>query len=208
MTTPFRIALTGGIGTGKTTVSSIFHQFGVPIIDSDLIARDIVKPGGNTLTKILDVFGTDIVSIDGNLDRKKLRTIIFNNKQEKTKLEEILHPAIYNEISNRIRQVDFPYCIIVIPLLIETNATKRYDRILLVDVPEEIQIERAAKRDNATVDSIQLIITSQSTRTEKLKYADDFIDNNVEMDSLKNSVHELHQQYMDLSAQNNENTDF
>jgi dephospho-CoA kinase len=203
MTRTLRVALTGGIGSGKSTVSSEFQALGTPIIDSDVISRTIVKPGKPCLKAIIDELGNDLLNDSGELDRHKLRNIIFNDSEAKRKLEDILHPVIYQEIEREISNVDFPYCLVVIPLLIETQAMDKFDRILLIDVPEHIQLLRAARRDKTSTEAIQNIIKNQISREQRLKYADDIIDNSVKIDDLSDSVHKLHDFYLKIS--NNDN---
>ena len=195
------IALTGGIGSGKSTVATLFSRLGVPVIDSDIIAREIVEPGMPILQQIADEFGNDILTPEQHLDRKKLARIVFSDPDKKKKLEKLLHPAIYHEIENRIKELDFPYCIIVIPLLVETGAINRFNRVLVVDVPEETQLQRTAERDQRSAEFVRKIIKSQVSRKERLQYADDVIENNVTIDQLEQSVSELHQKYLALAEQ-------
>jgi dephospho-CoA kinase len=197
-----RVALTGGIGSGKSTVSSIFQALGVPIIDADVISRSIVQPGKPCLNAIIDEFGEELLNTRDELDRNKLRTIIFNDSEAKRKLEDILHPAIYQEIDRQVSNIDYPYCLIAIPLLIETQATDKFGRILLVDVPEEIQLTRASERDKTSIRSISEIINKQASREQRLKYADDIIDNSVKIEELNDVVEKLHNQYLKLSGLN------
>jgi dephospho-CoA kinase len=201
MARPLRIALTGGIGTGKSTVASTFQALGVPIIDSDIISRAIVKPGSASLEAITKEFGNDVLCSDGRLNRSKLRDIVFDNLESKKKLEEILHPVIYREIEDQINSVKYPYCLIVIPLLIETDSKDKFDRILVVDIPEDIQIKRTAERDKTTSMLIENIIKNQASREQRLKYADDVIDNNQEINDLSKTVMNLHKKYLKLSHQ-------
>lgn len=197
-----RVALTGGIGSGKSTVSSIFQSLGVPVIDSDVISRAIVKSGKPCLSAIIDEFGEGLLDTTGELDRHKLRTIIFNDSEAKRKLEDILHPAIYQEIDRQVSDIDYPYCLIAIPLLVETQATDKFDCILLVDVPEEIQLTRASVRDKTSIRLISEIIKNQASRDQRLKYADDIIDNSVKIEELNDVIEKLHNQYLKLSGLN------
>lgn len=198
MSVILRIALTGGIGSGKSTIADEFQKCGAPVIDTDVISRDIVKPGMPCLTSILNAFGPDILNNGGVLDRGKLRDIIFNDIEAKEKLEAILHPVIYQEIDNQLTAIDYPYCLIVVPLLIETQAVDRFDRVLLVDIPENIQVKRASKRDNTSTKTVESILKSQANRQQRLNYADDIIDNTVKIQDLKNTVHSLHNKYLIL----------
>jgi len=202
MSKALRVAITGGIGSGKSTVSSIFQSIGVPVIDTDNISRTLVKSGEPCLDAIIDEFGEDLLVSTGEIDRHKLRTIIFNDSEAKKKLEDILHTEIYQEIERLASNIDHPYCLVAVPLLVETQATEKFDRILLVDVPEEIQLTRASKRDKASKKSISDIINTQASRAQRLKYADDIIDNNVNIEELKGAVVKLHDQYLKLAKSN------
>jgi dephospho-CoA kinase len=202
MSKTLHVALTGGIGSGKSTVSSIFQSLGVPVIDSDVISRTIVMPGKPCLKNIIDEFGSTLLNDKGELDRHKLRNIIFNDSEAKTKLEELLHPVIYQEIERAASSIDYPYCLIAIPLLIETQATEKFDRILLVDLPEAVQLARASDRDNTSIDLISEIIKNQASREQRLKYADDIIDNSVKIEELTNAVQKLHNKYLKLAEAN------
>ncbi|MGB1801061.1 MAG: dephospho-CoA kinase [Gammaproteobacteria bacterium] len=200
MTSVLRVALTGGIGSGKTTVANQFEKLGTPIIDSDIIARNVVTPGQPCLKKIIHTFDNELLTKQGELNREKLRNIIFNDSKAKEKLEQILHPAIYEEIEKQIAEINYPYCLIVIPLLIETNAMDRFDRILVVDTAEKVQIQRAQQRDNTSEENIERIIKSQVNRQQRLKYADDIIENNLSIEGLNSSVKILHEKYINLSS--------
>ena len=204
MASVFRVALTGGIGSGKTTVANKFEQLGVPVIDSDIISREIVEPGQSCLNKIIQHFGDELLTKEKVLNREKLRNIIFNDDKAKEKLEEILHPSIYEEIDKKISKIDYPYCLVVIPLLIETNAMGYFNRILVVDTAETMQIHRAQQRDNASEENIEKIIKSQVSREQRLKHADDIIENNLSIEELNNSVVELHKKYINLAGYNAE----
>ncbi|MCZ6802454.1 MAG: dephospho-CoA kinase [Proteobacteria bacterium] len=202
MSMALRIALTGGIGSGKSTVASKFMGLGVPVIDTDIISRNIVKPGEPCLKIIINEFGNQLLTIEGILDRHKLRNIIFNDKKARIKLEKILYPVIYQKINEQISTIDYQYCLIVIPLLVETQAMDHFDRILLVDIPEHLQVKRAAERDNISPQNVQNIIRTQANRTQRLKYANDIIDNSVKIEELNETVNILHNKYLELSGKN------
>lgn len=203
MSETLRIALTGGIGSGKSTVTSKFQQLGVPVIDSDIISREIVELDKPCLKKIIHEFGNNLLTNEGTLDREKLRSIIFNDDAAKKILEDILHPAIYQEIEDQVSNVNYPYCLIVIPLLIETNASDRFDRILVVDTTEALQVERASNRDKTSVEDIKKIIKSQVSHEQRLKYANDVINNSLTIEELNDSVLKLHEKYIKLSSHSN-----
>jgi len=190
-----KIGLTGGIGSGKTTACEIFTELGVPVIDADIIAHDLVKPGMPALEEIIKVFGKEVTLNDGTLDRKTIRDKVFANSNERKKLEDILHPAVYREISVQVENINSRYCIISIPLLLETGASKTVDRILLIDVPREQQLERASNRDNTNKNDINAIIDSQISRNDRLSAADDIVDNNGDINDLRKKIYELNEFY-------------
>lgn len=194
-----KIGLTGGIGCGKSTVSAVFAEFAVPIIDADTISHDLVAPGRPALVLIQDVFGAGVITSDGALDRAKLREIVFSDPQAKKKLEAILHPLVYQAIQIQLKQLDGAYCLIVIPLLFETDMTHLVDRILVVDCPVEQQIARVLGRDKLTAEQAQAIINSQISRSVRLACADDVIENMQTTDKLAEQVKKLHNLYISLS---------
>ncbi len=200
-----KIGLTGGIGCGKSTVTQIFTQLEVPVIDADEVARRLVATGQPALLEIQQVFGTSIVNHDESLNRTALREIIFSDPTAKQQLEAILHPLIYQTINadlNQLtRQNSAAYCIVCLPLLFETdNAAKQVvDRILVIDCPVEEQIARIKKRDHLTTKRIQSIIDSQVSRAFRLSRADDVIDNSKPYAGLAESVKKLHNLYLSIS---------
>jgi dephospho-CoA kinase len=193
-----RIGLTGGIGSGKTTACEIFTELGVSVIDADIIAHELVKPGMPALEKIIRLFGKEVISDDGTLDRKILRDKIFANNDDRKKLEDILHPAVYREISAQVESINSKYCIISIPLLLETDTSKSVDRILVIDVPREQQLERALNRDKTNKNDINAIIDSQISRNDRLSAADDIVDNNGDINDLRKKIYELHEFYSNI----------
>lgn len=194
------IGLTGGIGSGKSRVCELFSELGVPIIDSDLIAHQLVEPHSKALTQIAALFGSHIIQSDGSLDRAQLREDIFNDKNKRQQLEEVLHPLIRKEMLRQVATVDSPYVILAIPLLLEKNWQNQLDRVLVVDCSETQQLERASKRDNTAIEAIEKIIASQINRNVRINAADDIIDNRGSLDSLRKQVESLHHRYLRMAA--------
>ena len=194
-----KVGLTGGICSGKTTVSEIFARLGVPIIDMDVIARQVVEPGSPALAEITETFGPDVLNPDGSLNRQRLRQRIFDSDADRKKLEAILHPRIRAETERRVAELDASYCIIVIPLLAETGQQSLVDRILVVDVPESLQIERLVARDHISIAEAQKILNSQASREDRLHIADDVIHNEGDLASLEEQVRQLHARYIRLA---------
>ena len=194
-----KIGLTGGIGSGKSTVSKIFQQINIPVIDADEIAHQLVAVGQPALTKIQQEYGSNILNPDGTLNRKQLKELIFSDDLQKQKLETILHPLIYQAIQKQINALNTPYCISCIPLLFETDMTHLVDRILVVDCPVEEQIKRLLKRDNMTIERIQSIIDSQVSRAFRKSMANDLLDNTLSNESLAQQIKKLHNHYNLLS---------
>jgi dephospho-CoA kinase len=199
--TTFTVGLTGGIGSGKTTVAFLFEQLNIKIIDTDVIARDITAPQTEAFTKILEHFGKSILAKDGTINRSLLRDIIFKNPEERKWLEKLLHPFILVEAKQQIDKVTTPYCMVIIPLLFETGPHTYLDRILVVDTTEETQIERTKLRDQTSSESVRNIINTQFAREKRLAGADDIILNSGEMKDLLPQVKKLHQLYLSLAQE-------
>ena len=195
------IALTGGIGSGKTSIASIFKNLGVPIIDSDTISKEIILPGKQCFKDIVNEFGEEILTNKGTIDRYKLRDIIFNNDKARIKLENITHPIIFKNIDIQTSLINYPYCLVIVPLLIETKSVKYFDKVLLVYTFKNIQFERVSKRDSMSLTLLRKIIKIQATRSERLKYADDIIENNNEIGNLNEYINILHKKYLTLSKE-------
>jgi len=193
------IGLTGGIGSGKTAASQFFEALGVCVVDADVVAREVVQPGTQALWNIAEHFGESILQIDGTLDRKKLRSVIFSTPSEKVWLEQLLHPIIRKETIRQLKAAHSDYSILVSPLLFETDQHQLTQRTLLIDVPEDIQLERAAKRDDNQKEQIQKIIDSQLSRKTKQQRADDIISNHLSLSSLKLSIEKQHKIYLELA---------
>lgn len=198
------VALTGGIGSGKTTIANMFAKFNVAIIDADEIARQMVKPGMPALSEIATHFGDKILSADGSLNRKALRLCIFNNEVEKQWVNNLLHPLIRQETEKLLKEIQAPYILWVIPLLIENNLVNQANRILVVDVPIELQISRTMLRDKINHQLALQIIKSQVSREQRLSYADDVIDNSGDASSIIKQVEILHQRYLQLATEHNQ----
>lgn len=199
------VGLTGGIGSGKSTIANLFALLDVPIIDADVVAREVVEKGSPLLTKIVEHFGLHILDKQGNLDRTALRQIVFHSEQEKKWLNQLLHPAIRSEMLRQLEAVSAPYVLWVVPLLIENKLSELCDRVLVVDVLPDIQLERAIKRDESKAETIQNIIAAQVDRQTRLNYADDVIENNLPLEenaiNLAHQVAKLHHRYLDLAKQ-------
>ncbi|MEK6748822.1 MAG: cell division protein ZapD [Pseudomonadota bacterium] len=196
------VGLTGGIGSGKTTVAERFKMLNVPIIDADEIARDVVRPGEIGYNRIVAAFGYAVLDNQRAIDRTRLRTLVFSDPDRRKQLEDILHPLIRAEMQRRVAAVHAPYCILVIPLLIETQQRDIVDRVLVVDVAPEIQVTRAQQRDRVTAEAIHAIVKTQSDRATRLAAADDVINNDQNRVALYEQVDALHTRFLKLSGEN------
>lgn len=195
----FTVVLTGGIASGKTAVSDCFSRLGVPVIDTDRIARQVVEPGQPALRLISELFGPDYLDTGGRLDRRKMREAIFSNPAMKSRLEGILHPRIAEKVLERVSEVEAPYCLLVIPLYAESKAYEWINRVLVVDVSEEIQLERVMARDQISREQAQSILDAQSTRQQRIALADDIIDNSGDLNELEAKVKNLHEYYISFA---------
>lgn len=201
-----KIGLTGGIGSGKSTVAKLFAELGIPVIDMDVLAREVVMPGQPALLEIKKCFGAQICNKDGELNRKKLRDIIFSAPDKREQLEDIIHPRIRQRVKTLIDELDTAYCIIVIPLLFETGRQDSIDRILVVDTRVEDQIRRTMQRDKISENDVRDIIATQVDRQTRLDNANDIINNTEDIASLKDQVNHLHQHYLELSRNGEPNS--
>ena len=192
------IGLTGGIGSGKSAAGIEFEKLGITVIDADELAQKASLKNSKAYKEIVEYFGASILDNSQNIDRRKLRNIVFNNDEQKKKLEQILHPAIREDISFAISNSKSPYTIIMVPLIYETNSKDNYNRILVIDCDEDIQISRAVTRDGASEEDIKKIINSQATKKERLSIADDVISNNSSIEKLSEKVLHLHKNYLEL----------
>jgi len=197
---PLRIGLTGGIASGKSTVADLFADKGVPVIDTDVIAREVVEAGKPALEEIREAFGNDVIRDDGTLDRKAMRRIVFEDPGKRTRLESILHPRIRDEAFARADEADGDYLLIVVPLMVESPMRDRMDRILVVDVPEATQLERLLARDAETPEQARRMLAAQAGRAERLAIADDVIDNGGTLEATRQQVDALDARYRDLAS--------
>ena len=193
-----RIALTGGIASGKSLVSNFFSELKISVIDTDIISREILHSNKSILCEIRNSFGNHIFSEQGGLKRKELRKIIFENRKKRLLLESIMHPEIRKETLKRIQMEEGIYHIIVIPLLYNSPMKKNIDRIIVVDCTDAIQLQRLLKRDSETISQAKHIISSQASRQDLLKIADDLIQNNQSKQATKSQVIKLHQKYLEF----------
>jgi len=195
-----KIGLTGGIGCGKSTVTAIFKQLNVPVIDADELAHQLVGVGQPALLLIQQAFGNHSLNTDGSLNRRYIRELVFSHPEQKQTLEAIIHPLVYQTIQARLALLTSPYCLLSIPLLFETNKADFVDRILVVDCPVATQIERVQKRDHLSTERVQSIIDSQVSRAFRIAHAQDVIDNTQSTTELAQQVEKLHNLYLSLSS--------
>ena len=195
----FRVGLTGGIASGKSTAAGFFGALGVPILDSDQIARDVVEPGQPPLERLVERFGRSILTPDGHLDRPVLRDIVFSDPRARADLEALTHPAIGTAMEARSATAGGPYQILVIPLLVEKNLGSHVDRVLVVDCDEALQVRRLHERDGSTPAQAQAILNVQAPRTARLEAADDVIHNDADIRAVRDQVAALHARYLELA---------
>ncbi|GAA0788656.1 dephospho-CoA kinase [Marinobacterium sediminicola] len=196
--------LTGGIGSGKSAASACFTALGVPVIDADLVARQVVEPGSEALIKIAAHFGQDVIKTDGNLDRAALRRIVFDKERERNWLEALLHPLIRESILDTLEQFDadgHAYAVLASPLLLETDQHLLVSKVIVVDVPESLQIERTMQRDGIEEPQVRQILAAQMNRDERLSHADFILDNSGNEEALADAVSALHPQLLTLAAE-------
>jgi len=192
------IGLTGGIGSGKSTAAEIFAELGVPVIDTDIIAHELTRPGQPAVEEIAARLGRDVLSVNGDLDRDRLRRLVFQDPQKRLQLEQILHPRILDEVDRRIHRLNAPYCIVVIPLLFEKNLQARVDRTLVIDCPESLQRERVLQRPEMDPTQVDAILQSQLSREARRERADDIVTNTTDLDTLRQQIMGLHARYSAL----------
>ncbi|WP_444919708.1 dephospho-CoA kinase [Microbulbifer sp. CnH-101-G] len=195
----FRVGLTGGIGSGKSAAAGYFRELGIHVVDADWAARVVVQPGRPALEQIAQHFGANVLLESGELDRAQLRALVFDNSEERTWLEGLLHPLIREEIINSLEQSTSTYAILESPLLIESGQHELVDRICVVDLPESLQLERASARDVNHPEQIRKIMAAQLSRQERLAKADDVLDNTAGLVELRSQIEALHQKYLQLA---------
>ncbi|MEZ5562284.1 MAG: dephospho-CoA kinase [Gammaproteobacteria bacterium] len=193
------MGLTGGIASGKTAVADIFASLGIPVIDTDLIAREIVRPGAPALQEIAAVFGSEVLQADGSLDRQQLRKIVFADPARRKQLEAITHPRIGAAMEAQCAEAGGPYQVVVVPLLIESGLDRRTDRVLVVDCPEELQRRRLMTRDGESETRARQLLAAQASRAERLARADDVVDNSGSLAATRQRVTELDARYRELA---------
>ncbi len=206
MTKKFIIGLTGGIASGKTTVANLFSALGVDIVDADIVAREVVAKGSCALAQVSQHFGPSVLDEHGLLNRARLREIIFSDVTAKQWLNDLMHPLIRQSMVEQLAQCTSDYCLLVAPLLIENNMQSLVQRILVVDVTNEIQISRTIARDNSSLEQVKVIIAAQVDRKTRLSFADDVINNNEKLDRLTNDVKKLHDRYLKMLRMDTEAT--
>lgn len=195
------VGLTGGIGSGKTAASDYFSELGIEVIDADIASRTVVEPGKPALQKIAEYFGADILQTDGALDRALLREKIFSNPEQKTWLETLLHPLIADQVFSELEAASSDYAIFVSPLLIESQQDLICDRVLVIDVPEELQVKRTTQRDSNNPDQVRRMIASQASREQRLAKATDIVVNTGTLDALHKELDRLHSRYQQLAVE-------
>ena len=199
----FVIGLTGGIASGKTTVANLFRdKYAIELVDADIIAREVVEPESEGLKAISTRYGKAILWEDGSLNRAALREIIFADPAEKQWLDALLHPMIRQAMQQQLEQVESDYALLVIPLMVENNLQELADHILVVDVDEELQIQRTINRDGVSREQAESILRSQASRAQRLAIADDVITNSSQNQQLLPQVAKLHQKYLEMSVEN------
>ncbi|MFZ5492844.1 MAG: dephospho-CoA kinase [Pseudomonadota bacterium] len=201
------VGLTGGIASGKSTAAAFFRQLCVPVVDADQVARDVVAPGSPGLAAVGAAFGPGVLQVDGTLDRRRLREIVFADAAERRRLEAILHPLIRDEIRARLAQIRAPYCVLDAPLLIESPPLRALvQRILVIDVPVALQIARLMRRDGMTAAQCEAMLAAQASRERRLEGADDVVDNASDMKALQRQLESMHARYLRLAGRTDTQT--
>lgn len=202
--TNFRVGLTGGIGSGKSTVAAMFRELGAAVIDTDAISHELTRPGGAAIAAIRAAFGDDFIGPDGAMNRPRMRALVFSDADAKNRLEAILHPMIRKRMLDEAQNAQTPYALLVIPLLFEAaDYRERVNRSLVVDCAESTQVARAMRRSGLSEPEVRAILAGQVTRAERLQLADDVIENDAGLDALKPQVARLHGRYLAISSGSN-----
>lgn len=197
---PWTLGLTGGIGSGKSAVAEHFVELGVDLVDADQAARWVVEPGRPALAAIAEHFGDQVLQPDGQLNRSALRAQVFADPAQRHWLERLLHPLIAQEVARFLAAATSPYAIMVSPLLIESGQYRLAQRVLVIDVPEQVQIERTMRRDRLSAEQVQAILAAQTTREERLRHADDVLINDRDLAWMRSEVERLHAYYLTLNG--------
>jgi dephospho-CoA kinase len=197
----FRVGLTGGIASGKTTVARLFAALGVPVIDADELSREVTARGTALLARIAERFGAQLIRPDGSLNRRALREVVFADPQARADLEALTHPAIFEAVEQRSALAGGPYQILALPLLVEKHRERTLDRVLVVDCDEALQVRRLQARDGSTLERARAILAAQAPRAARLQAADDVIANDADLQSLRVQVEQLHARYLRLAAE-------
>lgn len=195
------VGLTGGIASGKSLVGAMFVKLGVPLVDTDVVAREVVAPGQPGLDAVAAEFGPAVLSPQGELDRRALRSLVFADESRRRNLESLLHPLIRRRTRDKLADLEAPYAIVAVPLLVETDFGELVDRILVVDAPESVQLERLMRRDATPKAEALAMLRAQADRATRLKAAHDVIDNSGAIEATRRQVELLHRSYLDLAAQ-------
>lgn len=193
-----KIGLTGGVGSGKSTVAKYFSQLGAPIIDADEISHELTKPGSSLHKKIIKHFGEEILSKNRQIDRKKLGKLVFSDQKQRLWLENLIHPSVRKQINKNIKLLKLPYCIIAIPLLFETKFPPKIDKILVIDCPKNMQIQRVCKRNQCSINQAKAMVSAQISRKERLLRANNVICNTKSLLELKKMVKRMHDYYLSM----------
>jgi dephospho-CoA kinase len=196
----FIVGLTGGIASGKSTVAERFARHGVPVIDADALARQVVEPGQPALERLIQTFGPDVLGADGRLDRERLRQRVFADPEQRRALDRIMHPAIGLAMQQALREAQGPYLILMVPLLVETGQHQLVNRVLVVDVPESVQIARLMMRDGGDAEQAAAILAAQTSRAQGLAAAHDIINNEGSPAALDTAVDRLHAAYLEMAT--------
>lgn len=194
------VGITGGIGSGKSAVTDRFAKLGIVVVDADIVARQVVEPGTEALTAIAEHFGKDVITAQGSLDRAELRKRVFSDESERLWLEQLTHPLIGLTIAEQLQAAASPYSILSSPLLLETSQKDMVDVVVVVDVPETLQVERAARRDTNSEEQIRRIMAAQMPRQQRLELADSVIDNSGSLAGLDAKVEKLHQRFLEQAT--------